>query len=137
MALNIPNVDMSKWGDFSDILQNIMQNRMKGQELSETGRYDQGSLAQQANELVQTSKANEQLNQYRMGELGIKRQEEKRAALKSALEQRIANEMFFGGQQPNVNQQGLSKNNQNISAQNQLQNNQQPVQQQQISPMNN
>jgi len=88
MALNIPNIDMSKWGDFSDILQNIMQNRMKGQELAETGKYHQGSLAQQAKELAERTK-------HDQGMLGIENRKQglaekleplRRAALKAQIE---------------------------------------------------
>ncbi len=41
---NIPLPNPSKWGDYSDILQNIMQNKLKGQEQAETAKYHQGEL---------------------------------------------------------------------------------------------
>jgi hypothetical protein len=74
MPLNIPLPDQNKWGDFSDILQNIMQNHLKGQELAETSRYHTGSLEQQAKELEERAKSNQLLNQYRMSQLALEKQ---------------------------------------------------------------
>lgn len=85
--------------DYRNILHNIMQNRIKQQELAETGRYHQGSLAQQAKELAETTK-------YHQALVDIQRQEKQRAAEKDAREQRIFNELFGVGK-GNTGQQGV------------------------------
>lgn len=78
MAVDIPVPNMSRWGDFSDILQNMIQNRQKQQEMADMAQYRQGTLQQQAQELAQ-KKA------YEQGLLGLKQAEEKREASKFPL----------------------------------------------------
>lgn len=71
MPLNIPLPDVNKFGDFSDILQNLMQKKLQRDQLAQTGEYQRGNLANTAKQLEQQALANQQLNQYRMGQLGL------------------------------------------------------------------
>lgn len=95
MAVDIPVPNMSRWGDYSDILQNLMQNRMKQQEEANLTQYRQGSLQQQAKDLAQRTA-------YENALLGFKKQEEQRAAQKAIQEQMIAQRLFGGTNQEAV-----------------------------------
>jgi hypothetical protein len=44
MSLRLPLPDTSKWGDFTDVLQNLQGQKLKREELAETSKYHAGQL---------------------------------------------------------------------------------------------